>query len=156
MEELQKLVHILLNPQQNYSNEVKVQTQAQSEKIIADHAQDCAYFFQVLESSADIYTKFWTIDAICRIVARYYPSYSPALKQQLHDLYFATLERNPMAVLANPCIENRYALVFVGLIRASYPTVWPSAFVKLLSLLCTELAGKSIEHKLRYTSTDMG
>eukprot|EP01022_Parablepharisma_sp_SALTPOND_P000947 TRINITY_DN105311_c2_g1_i1.p1 TRINITY_DN105311_c2_g1~~TRINITY_DN105311_c2_g1_i1.p1 ORF type:complete len:550 (-),score=42.74 TRINITY_DN105311_c2_g1_i1:2202-3851(-) len=151
MEELQKLVHIALNPQQNYSNEVKFHTQAQFDKIIADHSQDCDFFFNIIRSTTDPYIKFWAIGALGSIVEKFYPSYPVSLKQSLHESYFALLESSPAVILTDTFIENRYALLFISIVKIGYPADWPDAFKKLLGLLDSKAVASDFAYKIRIT-----
>ena len=148
MEELQKLVHILLNPQQNYSNEVKLHTQATCDKLIAEHAQDYSFFFSIIQSTDDPYLKFWAIGALGSVVEKFYAAHPVELRAKLHELFFAFVETNPAALFANTFIENRYALLFISIVKADYPTHWPDAFGRLLGLLNSKISDFALKIKV--------
>jgi len=151
MEELQKLVHILLNPTQNYSNEIKLNTQIACNKIIETHSLDYAFFYNLIQTTSDPYIKFWAIGSLGTIVEKFYNNHSIALKQNMHNLYFSILESNPAAILSDNFIENRYALLLISIIRADYPIKWPDAFTRLLGLLNIKSAMENMALKLKYT-----
>lgn len=149
MEELYKTIEELLNPKQNYPNEIKVETQGYLEKIICEHASDCNYFFSLLNVGTGMYVKFWAVGALEQIILKYYNSYTKQMKDQFHDLYFNLLLNEPSVVLCNPHVESKYALLFILLVRSDYPTQWPDAFTRLMILLKQQ----SLSSQLRYTST---
>jgi len=141
MEELQKLIQTLVNPQENYSNETKLQTKLLCDKIISDNAHNLEFFFRLIQTATDPYVKFWSISALYQLI------HTSSLSQNMYTLYFNTIINYPSAVLTNTYIETKYGLLFVLLIKTHYPSLWPNAFNKLLEL--THIKDQNIDMKVK-------
>ena len=150
MEELQRIIHITLNPQQNYSPEIRLQTQAQCDKIILDHAQDFAFFFNIIRSASDSYVKFWAIGVIGQIVERFYSSYPLLLKESLHKMYFDVINECPISIFSDSFIENRYALLFITILKVDFPFEWENAFEMLFKITSNQIASKDFTVKIKF------
>lgn len=150
MEDLQKAISILLNPAQNYSNEIKQQAAQICEQIINEHKTDYAFFFEILRINNDIYTQFWSLGALESIITRFYLTYDISLRRQLHDFYFLFLEQNSTIVFSNPLICQKFSLIFILVVKVDYPEQWPEAFTSLLKLPNLEICATSLQHKLHY------
>lgn len=129
------MVEDLLNPKENYPNEVKVRTQEYLESVISSHSQDCGFFFKLLHDTPSPYVKFWSLSALEKIITSHYQTYDLQTRAKLRVVYFDILEKRPDLVLCDAHIEHKYALLFILLVRADYPSVWPDAFLRLMSLL---------------------
>ena len=153
MEELGRAIEMLLNPRQNYTNEVKAATQDYLEKVIVDNQRNFTFFFTLLATSTDVHVKFWAVGALEKLMATQSAEFTTPQKQELHSLFFQILLLRPAVVLGHPHIEHKYALLFILLVRADYPVLWPDAFSLLFSLLTTPAAQQDLALKLGYIST---
>lgn len=135
MEELCKIIEELLNPKENYPNEIKVKTQEYLENIISAHQADSGFFFALMKESPNLYVRFWALSALEKIITNQYVNYDFETRAKMRNLYFDILLNYPGLVLCDAHIEHKFALIFILLVREDYPTYWPDAFTNLLSLL---------------------
>jgi len=150
MDDLTRAIMIQLNPTPDITPEIQFSAKSYCTKIIQDNRKNISYFFDMMQSSPEIYVKFWTISALEEIVTNYYHEYDIALRQQLHNFYFQILEKFPGAIFCSPYIESKYANLFCLILRQDYPDYWADAFAKLFQLLQSELCASTPSLKIQY------
>jgi len=151
MEDLTNAILTQLNPKPGTSGEMQVNAKAYCMKVIQNHHKNYLYFFNLFQTSSDIFVKFWSLGAIEEIIKNYYNAYDVPLRKQLHECYLQIIERQPAIILCSPYIEAKYASLFCTLLKEDYPNYWPDAFTRLLSLLKLEVCTNP-SAKMQYIS----
>ena len=150
MEQLTYAIMAQLNPRPDVTPAIQSTAKAYCAKFIQDNRKNFGCFLDLLQTSPDLYVKFWSIAALEEIVTTYYQEYDVALRQQVHECFFQVLEKQPGTVLCSPYIEAKYANLYCLAVRQDYPEYWPDAFSRLLSLLQLPVCATTPAAKIKY------
>ena len=152
MENLQYAILAQTNPTPDITPEIRAQTKTYCQSIIEQNRKNSQFFFDLLQSSANVYMKIWAIGALSEISTQYYGEYDATMRNQVHEYYFQILERNYLAILSDVYTTNSYANLFCLILRQDFPEIWPTAFTRLFSLLNLEICTTNETEKMRFIS----
>jgi len=105
------------------------------EDFVTENAANLPSFLQLYSSCGDEVMQYWLLDAICKVVQQHYEKVNDAAKQQMQKAYFQLIVEKPELVLSKKYTINKYALIFVLLVKRDFPGNWQDAFQELLSLV---------------------
>eukprot|EP00347_Sterkiella_histriomuscorum_P020494 403337586 len=135
--EQQKIKDKLKEVAPNCFQQVREQAQSFCNGFIQSNAANLIDFFSLLAQTDNQAMRFWLLQAIVEIVNNYYGQVIVTAEQHqmLHQVYFSLLKEKPEIIFALKHCQNKYALIFVSLLREDFPQMWPEAFQELLSLV---------------------
>eukprot|EP00658_Telonema_sp_P-2_P013181 TRINITY_DN14996_c0_g1_i2.p1 TRINITY_DN14996_c0_g1~~TRINITY_DN14996_c0_g1_i2.p1 ORF type:complete len:309 (-),score=86.74 TRINITY_DN14996_c0_g1_i2:32-958(-) len=112
--------------------EMRRQAEQWLAQIMASPEHDWRFFLQRFDSSPTPQVKFWCIHALTERLATMGVDERPPFQQALVEWLAGPCIQRPMAEVY---LRNKFAALYVAMIRLDYPTRWPSAFTELITRL---------------------